>query len=233
MFRRCWRGEAPLWQAFWVVGFLFALILEAVIGVIAGVIIAHYGLFNYPETNPVILTRYLSLIMLPYFLFAYICIWRCGKNSSPVWNVLSKIIVIIGLIAAAMSVVNLLDYASAAEPMNMPIIKNSSPDAKKIYFLQVIQATGPYKDAVDACYQTQGGGSEIKNCGAGQNGVPPEVTAGEGDVGSITVSDNGVITAVGSGLHDLQSETFILTPTPENNTLIWNISGQCVADQLC
>jgi hypothetical protein len=233
MFKRCWRGEAPLWQAFWLVGFLFALILEAFIGIIAGIIITHYGLFNYPETNTAILTRYLSLIMLPYFLFAYICIWRCGKNSSPIWNVLSKIIVILGLIASVLSLVNLFNNASAATTVDAPMIKNSSPDAKKIYFTAIIQATAVYKLAVEYCYQSQGGGSEVKNCGAGENNVPKEWTAGQGDVGSITVSDAGVITAVGSDLHDLQSETFILTPTVEHNTLVWSISGQCIADKLC
>lgn len=104
---------------------------------------------------------------------------------------------------------------------------------QKAYFSEVIQATAPYKLAVEACYQAQGGGSTVTGCAGGSNGVPANNTTGEGNVGSITVSSAGVITATGSALHSLSSDTYILTPTPTNNVLIWAVSGTCQAAGLC
>jgi type IV pilus assembly protein PilA len=103
----------------------------------------------------------------------------------------------------------------------------------KAYFSEVIQATAPYKLAVEACYQAQGGGTAVANCAGGQNGVPANVTTGQGNVGSISVSAAGVITATGSTLHSLSSDTYILTPAPTNSVLIWTPSGTCSAAGLC
>lgn len=104
---------------------------------------------------------------------------------------------------------------------------------RKAYFSEVVQATAPYKLAVEQCFQAQGGGASVTNCAGGQNGVPANLTSGQGNVGSITVSAAGVITATGSALHTLSSETYILTPTPTNNVLIWAPTGTCVTDGLC
>ena len=104
---------------------------------------------------------------------------------------------------------------------------------QKSYFTEVIQATAPYKLAVEACYQMQGAGTAVSNCAGGQNGVPANNTTGQGNVGSVTVTSAGVITGTGSALHNLGSETYILTPTPTNNVLIWAVSGQCVTDGMC
>jgi type IV pilus assembly protein PilA len=104
---------------------------------------------------------------------------------------------------------------------------------KKAYFSEVVQATAPYKLAVESCYQSQGGGSSVANCAAGQNGVPANITTGQGNLGSLSVTAAGVITAVGSSLHALSAESYVLTPTPTNSVLIWATSGQCVTDGLC
>lgn len=103
----------------------------------------------------------------------------------------------------------------------------------KSYFSEVISATASYKLAVEACYQIQGAGAAVTGCAGGSNGVPANNTTGEGNVGSITVSSAGVITATGSTLHNLSSYTYILTPTPTNNVLIWTVSGTCQAAGLC
>jgi type IV pilus assembly protein PilA len=103
---------------------------------------------------------------------------------------------------------------------------------KKAYFAEVVQATGPYKLAVEECYQALGGGTAVANCANGQNGVPA-APASTGNVGSITTTAAGVITATGSALHSLTTETYILTPTPTSGVLIWAITGQCVTDGVC
>jgi type IV pilus assembly protein PilA len=104
---------------------------------------------------------------------------------------------------------------------------------KKAYFSEVIQATAPFKLAVEACYQVQGGGATVTNCAGGQNSVPANITTGQGNVGSVSISSAGVITATGSALHTLSAYTYILTPAPTNNVLVWTPSGTCAAAGLC
>lgn len=104
---------------------------------------------------------------------------------------------------------------------------------KKAYFSEVVQATAPYKLAVESCYQAQGGGSSVSGCAGGSNGVPANITTGAGNVGSISVSSAGVITATGSAAKNLSSDTYVLTPTPTNGVLIWTQSGTCSANGTC
>ncbi|MBV9576121.1 MAG: prepilin-type N-terminal cleavage/methylation domain-containing protein [Gammaproteobacteria bacterium] len=104
---------------------------------------------------------------------------------------------------------------------------------QKAYFSEVVNATSPFKLAVEQCYQNQGGGASVANCAGGQNGVPANITTGQGNVGSITTTAAGVITATGSALHNLSSATYILTPTPTNNVLIWATTGTCSAQGVC
>lgn len=104
---------------------------------------------------------------------------------------------------------------------------------KKSYFSEVVQATAPFKLAVENCFQAQGGGTTVTGCAGGSNGVPANITTGQGNVGSIATTTAGVITATGSALHSLSTETYILTPTPTNNVLVWAVTGTCVTDGLC
>lgn len=101
---------------------------------------------------------------------------------------------------------------------------------KKAYFAEVVQATGPYKLAVETCYQAQGGGGTVSGCGNGSNGVPA-APAATGVVASVTTTSAGVITATGQG--NAGTDTMILTPTPTNNVLIWAKTGTCVAAGTC
>lgn len=102
---------------------------------------------------------------------------------------------------------------------------------QKAYFAEVIQATGPYKLAVETCYQQQGGGAAVANCGNGSNGVPAAPGA-SGNVASVVTTGAGVITATGTAAK-VNGLTYILTPTPTNNVLIWATTGTCVAAGAC
>lgn len=101
---------------------------------------------------------------------------------------------------------------------------------KKAYFSEAVQATGPYKLAVEACYQAQGGGGAVANCGNGSNGVPA-APAAAGNVTSVVTTGAGVITATGGG--KAPADTYVLTPTPTNNVLVWATTGTCVAAGTC
>lgn len=101
---------------------------------------------------------------------------------------------------------------------------------KKSAYTEVIQATGPYKLAVETCYQLQGGGASVANCANGSNGVPAAPSA-VGNVASVATTSAGVITA--TGRLNAGTDTYILTPTPTNGILIWARSGTCVANGTC
>lgn len=101
---------------------------------------------------------------------------------------------------------------------------------QKAQFSEVTQATGPYKLAVEACYQVQGAGAAVSGCANGSNGVPA-APAAAGNVASVVTADDGVITATGGG--KAPADTFILTPTPTNNVLVWTTTGTCLTNGTC
>lgn len=101
---------------------------------------------------------------------------------------------------------------------------------KRAYYTEVVSATAPFKLAVETCYQAAGGGATVSGCGNGSGGVPAAPSA-TGVVASVSTSSAGVITATGQG--NAGTDTFILTPTPTNNVLIWAKSGTCVANGTC
>lgn len=104
---------------------------------------------------------------------------------------------------------------------------------KKAYFSEVINATSPYKAAVEACFQLQGGtAGALANCDAGANGIPANAGA-SGNIGSVTVN-NGIVTGTGGGTNGVTGVTFILTPTANaSGVLTWAVSGTCQAQGLC
>lgn len=105
--------------------------------------------------------------------------------------------------------------------------------SKKAYFSEVVQATAPYKLAVEACYQQTGGGTAVTACGNGSNGVPAAPGA-SGNVASVTTSAAGVITATSTTTNmGGTAYTYILTPTPTNGVLVWAATGTCQAAGLC
>src|SRR5690349_18144036 len=87
---------------------------------------------------------------------------------------------------------------------------------KKAYFSEVIQATAPYKLAVESCHQKNGG--SLTNCGTpGSQGIPAAAGA-SGNVASVTVGSGGVITATSATTNfGGTAYTYILTPTVTNN----------------
>jgi hypothetical protein len=89
IFTRCWRGEAALSEAFWLV---FALINMTILGA-ATFVFFHYT-HDYDTTR-----RMVNTILFPYLIFSAVCVWRCEKNASEFFIVLSKAIVIMSVIS--------------------------------------------------------------------------------------------------------------------------------------
>lgn len=91
IFARSWKGEASLAKAFWLVYFLFGIIIGLIISILLSFVIPN---FSYITHNNLIMT-----ILFPYTVFSAICVWRCAKNSSAIWRILARIIVVLAIIS--------------------------------------------------------------------------------------------------------------------------------------
>lgn len=93
---------------------------------------------------------------------------------------------------------------------------------RRAYYSEVVMATAPYKVGVTECYQNLG---TLTGCDGGSNHIPANITAATGAVGSVTAA-SGVITVVPVAANGITAaDTYVLTPTVTNNTLIWTASG--------
>lgn len=104
---------------------------------------------------------------------------------------------------------------------------------KKAKFVEVVNAIGPYKTAVELCVQR---GITLSDCDSGSNGIPKATTSisSSGVVASVSV-ENGVITAIGGT--NVDGASYILFPTTSENTssgLDWSSAeSTCLAAELC
>lgn len=92
-------------------------------------------------------------------------------------------------------------------------------------FSEIVQAVAPYKIGVEECYQIT---DDLRTCQAGQSGMPDPIEHGLGLVNALMVK-SGIITVIPkkkSGI--LSSDTLILTPSIQNNTIHWTQSGGAV-----
>lgn len=103
-------------------------------------------------------------------------------------------------------------------------------------FVEVVNATGPFKIAVEACAQTNNG---LAGCNAGANGIPAATAAASGSVASVNVAA-GVITATSVAANfSAGATTYILTPALAGantaNGVTWavNANSTCLGAALC
>lgn len=98
---------------------------------------------------------------------------------------------------------------------------------KKSKFVEVVNATSGIKGQVEICAISLAV-SPIAACGNGATGpgyAVANLAAPYGNVASVTVGADGVITATGTAAVD--SATYILTPTLANGQVTWVTSGTC------
>lgn len=115
LFIQSWKGEAPLWKAFWIVnvlmGWIVCFIVAAVlmfptlieinqqsVEYLAVSFQDHWG-WSQNILRQELVSKFplIVTIFLPYSLYSAICVWRCGKNSHIMWRALAIIIVGINL----------------------------------------------------------------------------------------------------------------------------------------
>ena len=92
LFVQAWRGEASLAKAFWIV----FVVVGTVLNLICSLIVR--GLLDSSPATLKAAIIILSIIIFLYTLFSAICVWRCGKNSTSFWSILSKAVVAIAVV---------------------------------------------------------------------------------------------------------------------------------------
>ena len=96
---------------------------------------------------------------------------------------------------------------------------------KKAKFSEVVLATSSAKTAVEIAAQM---GTALADLDDGANGIIAQ--AASGVLTSVATAD-GVITATGTA--DVDSKTYILTPTLASGKISWAVTGTCIAAGLC
>lgn len=95
----------------------------------------------------------------------------------------------------------------------------------KAKFTEITQATAPVKAAVEICANDI---NTVTGCTGGQNGVPADISGGNGANLATLVTANGVITATAGSANGLSGQTYILTPLYAAGTgVTWTVSGTC------
>lgn len=97
VFAQSWQGKASLSTAFWWVYVVVSIILWLIISFIVN--------SAAPSASMLFKQNLIFLFLFPYTLFSAICVWRCGKNSTTLWSILSKIVVIFGVVFSLLSIV--------------------------------------------------------------------------------------------------------------------------------
>ncbi|MHA7841612.1 MAG: pilin [Gammaproteobacteria bacterium] len=99
---------------------------------------------------------------------------------------------------------------------------------QKARFSEIVTAATQLKPAIATCAQLNG---SLANCQNGINGIPAAIT-NTGNIASLKVTDDGVITGVSRNL--ATNYTYILTPTLQTNgTITWVDTGTCKVPGIC
>lgn len=98
---------------------------------------------------------------------------------------------------------------------------------RRAYYAEIVAASAPYKIGVTECYQDTGA---LAGCVAGTNHIPAAAGA-QGNVTSITVTGNGVITVTPAAVNGITAaDIYVLTPTIQGTAVTWVASGQGVTN---
>jgi type IV pilus assembly protein PilA len=108
--------------------------------------------------------------------------------------------------------------------------------SKRAKFTEVVQATSPWKLAVEACVQQYGTNNMATDCAtAGTNGIPPDAGDNGKYVSYVKTLAGPVVEAASNTNLDATSYTFTLTATTGtgSNLVDWAKGGSCVNAGLC
>jgi len=95
LIRESWRGERPLYEIFWIVYFGGYMVFMLVFLV---------GFWLLPESfSDFILIPFLFFIAV-YTIWAFVSIWRCAKNSKPVYQILARGWIVLSIVSVIIKI---------------------------------------------------------------------------------------------------------------------------------
>ncbi len=105
-----WKGEKPLWSAYWVVGVIGISVLAFLLGILTNV---SANIFSQPDQQPPIAMSTIGLLIgivfFAYIIFASVSILRCAKNTKHrILGLLARLLVLPQLIIAVLFPVGLI-----------------------------------------------------------------------------------------------------------------------------
>ncbi|MBN7818251.1 pilin [Bowmanella yangjiangensis] len=104
---------------------------------------------------------------------------------------------------------------------------------QKARFSEVTLATSGFKSAIEVCAQTEG---DLTLCTQGTNGVPADITTGQGLLASMTwlpsSATAGTLTATAVSTNGLNGQVYVLNASLSNGQVVWtedctNAGGLC------
>ena len=115
------------------------------------------------------------------------------------------------------------------QPENTSVSQQSvQPYRARAYFSEAVQATLPYRVAVNDCVQIIG---TTKGCNAGSNTIPAAITQNVGIIKQLSVMDGVIIVTplANPELGIKETDTYILTPKVQaDKSVTWESSGGAV-----
>ncbi|MGM8899909.1 pilin [Psychrobacter sp. 1Y4] len=104
--------------------------------------------------------------------------------------------------------------------------------AKKTRFTEVILAAATVRTNIDICFQGRGN-HMLSNCDSiSEVSIDASAVTSANNVNSISIAPTIALVTV-TGEPSVDSATYTLLPTPLNDSLVWTVSGTCIAAGLC
>ena len=119
LFKDAWNGQASLAKAFWLVYVVFGAIVGGII--LLGFRLFDPSLIHNTMTNKEAYISFKNLyqtICLPYTVYSAVCVWRCAVNSSTIWKILARIVVVFGVIGGVAGLYMSLTHTATVGVVN-------------------------------------------------------------------------------------------------------------------
>lgn len=98
---------------------------------------------------------------------------------------------------------------------------------RRAHYIEIVQATIPYKMSIQECFQVT---NELSECGSGQQGVIAGKNTTQGLIQSIQIDNEGKITVIPESKYGFTADDdYVLTPTIKQGQLLWTSGGGGVA----
>lgn len=120
--KRAWRGEAKLWQIFWL-GVAVPQLTGVVVGLIGGFVIGSISAANGTKADPsqikdVVASLPWFLTFLVYYCLLIMCVWRCRRNTGhAAWSWAALAVLIFFTLSLLIATIGKLAVGDAPQPV--------------------------------------------------------------------------------------------------------------------